>query len=101
MKELVDYFEKTLRMMIREEIHFALENRGEPEKPALDLPKKLMNTKEAAEYCGVSDLTLYRSRKGCEIGFFRIGNRILFSVEKHLIPFLESRERKPLRMRSR
>ncbi len=100
MKELLDYFETTLRRLIREEIRSALETYRDPEEPALYSPKKLMNTKEAAEYCGVSDLTLYRSRKNCEIGFFRIGNRVLFSVEKHLIPFLESRERKSFGMRS-
>lgn len=52
--------------------------------------EKLLNIKEAAEFLGVSTVTLWRNGK--EIGCYRIGNRRLFSKEKHLLPFLEKKE---------
>ena len=52
--------------------------------------EKLLNIKEAADFLGISTVTLWRNGK--EIGCYRIGNRRLFSKEKHLIPFLEKRE---------
>jgi len=98
MQELINHFENALRRIIREEINVLLET-----IPKLAAPvekqkqsEKPLTTKEAAEYCGVSPVTLWRLRRTGEIGFFRIGNRALYSVEKHLIPFLETRERKPI-----
>ncbi len=94
MREILEEIKKTLRRIIREEIRFALQLREESPAPVERPPPKLMNTKEAALYCGISEVTLWRIRKKSEIGFFRVGNRLLYSVEKHLDQFLESRERK-------
>jgi excisionase family DNA binding protein len=57
--------------------------------------EKLLSIKEASKFLGVSPVTLHRILKREEIGFFRVGYRILFSKEKHLFPFLEKRERQP------
>ena len=59
--------------------------------PALSEP--LMNETEAAKFLGISRMTLLRKRKANEIGFFRVGFRVLYSKEKHLIPFLERCEK--------
>lgn len=53
----------------------------------------LMNEQEAAKFLGVSKMTLLRKRNAEEIGFYRVGFRVLYSKEKHLIPFLESCEK--------
>lgn len=101
LQELIQEIEKTLRKIIREEIPSSFE--GREETPALEkLPERdrLLNRKEAADYCRISEITLWRMRQDSAIGSFRVGNRLLYSVEKHLIPFLESRERKPSPRRS-
>jgi excisionase family DNA binding protein len=48
---------------------------------------------EAAKFLGISKMTLLRKRSAGIIGFFRVGFRVLYSNEKHLIPFLESCEK--------
>ncbi len=53
----------------------------------------LMSEAEGAKFLGVSKMTLLRYRKAKKIGHFRIGFRVLYSKEKHLLPFLEERER--------
>ncbi|HEX8286974.1 MAG TPA: helix-turn-helix domain-containing protein [Pyrinomonadaceae bacterium] len=58
----------------------------------MDIKESLMNEKEAAAFLGVSRITLLRKRKNKEINFFRIGHRILYSREKHLLPFLDKCE---------
>lgn len=55
----------------------------------------LLSEEEAAHFLGVSKMTLFRSRNAGNIGFFRVGNRILYSKEKHLQPYLHGRENKP------
>jgi len=60
-------------------------------QPSLNEP--LMNEMEAAKFLGISRMTLLRMRKANEIGFFRVGFRVLYSKEKHLIPFLEQCEK--------
>lgn len=60
-------------------------------QPALNEP--LINEIEAARFLGISRMTLLRKRNANEIGFFRVGFRVLYSKEKHLIPFLEQCER--------
>jgi excisionase family DNA binding protein len=50
--------------------------------------------KAAAEYIGVSLITLDRALRDGEIGHYRIGRRILFS-EEHLNDFLALNEQPP------
>jgi hypothetical protein len=57
------------------------------------LNNPLMNESQAAEFLGISRMTLLRKRNANEIGFFRIGFRVLYSKEKHLIPFLQTCEK--------
>jgi excisionase family DNA binding protein len=52
-----------------------------------------MNEVEAAKFLGISRMTLLRKRNAGEIGFYRVGFRVLYSKEKHLIPFLETCEK--------
>lgn len=57
------------------------------------LNEPLMNETAAAKFLRISRMTLLRKRNANEIGFFRVGYRVLYSKEKHLIPFLEQCER--------
>lgn len=57
------------------------------------LNEPLMNEIEAAKFLGISRMTLLRKRNDKKIGFFRVGFRILYSKEKHLLPFLKDCER--------
>ncbi len=76
MHELLEEIERTLRRIIREEIRSALEPREETTALVEKPPERqgLLNTKEAAAYCRVSEVTLWRMRKNSVIGFFRVGN---------------------------
>ena len=47
----------------------------------------LLNKQEAADFLGVSLATLWRL--GAEINCYRIGRRVFFSKEKHLLPYRE------------
>ncbi len=53
----------------------------------------LMNEIAAAKFLGISRMTLLRKRNAQEIGFYRVGFRVLYSKEKHLLPFLEGCEK--------
>lgn len=55
----------------------------------------LLSVKEASKFLGISQVTLHRILKRREIGFFRVGYRILFSKEQHLFPFLQKCEKQP------
>jgi excisionase family DNA binding protein len=55
----------------------------------------LLSEKQAAQWLGISRITLLRARKAGRVGAYRIGARVLYSEEKHLLPFLELCERKP------
>lgn len=59
-----------------------------------NLTEPLMNETQAAKFLGISRMTLLRKRNNGEIKFFRVGFRVLYSKEKHLLPFLESCEKK-------
>lgn len=59
------------------------------------IEEKLLSVKEASKFLGISSVTLHRILKREEIGCFRVGNRILFSKENHLFPFLQKREIQP------
>lgn len=61
-------------------------SRSEASAPVLNEP--MMNEADAARFLGISKMTLLRRRKAGEIGFYRVGFRVLYSKEKHLIPFL-------------
>ena len=65
------------------------------EKQAIkpDQNHPLMSEAEAAEFLGVSKMTLLRHRKAKKINYYRLGFRVLYSKEKHLLPFLEEREK--------
>lgn len=60
-------------------------------QPILNEP--LMNEVEAAKFLGISRMTLLRKWNAQEIGFYRVGFRVLYSKEKHLLPFLEQCEK--------
>lgn len=51
------------------------------------------NEREAAQRIGVSRITLLRARKRGEIGFYRVGSRVIYS-EAHIRAFLDDAERK-------
>jgi excisionase family DNA binding protein len=58
-----------------------------------ELNEPLLSETEAAKFLGISKMTLLRKRNSGEIKFFRVGFRVLYSKEKHLVPFLEKCER--------
>lgn len=68
-------------------------NSGATEPNPSNLNEPLINEIEAAKFLGISRMTLLRKRNASEIGFYRVGFRVLYSKEKHLIPFLESCEK--------
>ena len=57
------------------------------------LNEPLLNESEAARFLGISRMTLLRKRNAGEIKFFRVGYRVLYSKEKHLLPFLTECEK--------
>ena len=59
-----------------------------------NINEPLMNETQAAKFLGISRMTLLRKRNSSEIKFFRVGFRVLYSKEKHLVPFLERCEQK-------
>lgn len=61
---------------------------------------KKFNRVEAAEYCGVSTITIDRALAKNLIGHFKIGRRIIMAQE-HLDEFLRNCERKPLESKPR
>jgi hypothetical protein len=63
------------------------------EMSAHQITAPLYSETKAAEFLGISKMTLLRKRNAGEIGFFRVGFRVLYSKEKHLLPFLESCEK--------
>lgn len=78
---------------------FGQQNERGNETPVADeIPQNindpLLSEAEAAKFLGISKMTLLRKRNAGNIGFFRVGFRVLYSKEKHLIPFLEQCERK-------
>ncbi len=56
------------------------------------MTEPLLSEAEAAEFLGISKMTLLRRRTAAEIRYFKVGHRVLYSKEKHLIPFLEQCE---------
>jgi excisionase family DNA binding protein len=67
--------------------------RESPPKQAPPAPsKKLLNTKEAAEYLGVSVFTIYKLSAGGQLPHYKVGSRTLFR-EEQLLDWLASHER--------
>ena len=80
-----------------------LEQRSEPingspyvtDMGSVDPPgvvEPLLSEAEAARFLGISKMTLLRKRNAGLIGFFQVGIRILYSKEKHLLPYLANCE---------
>ncbi|MBK9214654.1 MAG: recombinase family protein [Chloracidobacterium sp.] len=70
---------------------------GHLEQPPSNIPQEplnepLLSEAEAAIFLGISKSTLLRKRNAGLIGFFQVGFRILYSKEKHLMPYLTSCE---------
>ena len=63
------------------------------ETSSSNITEPLMNETEAARFLGISRMTLLRKRNAGEIKFFRVGHRVLYSKEKHLVPYLERCEK--------
>jgi len=57
-----------------------------------EVSEPLMSELEAAKFLGISKMTLLRKRNTGLIGFFRVGFRVLYSKEKHLLPYLAACE---------
>ena len=64
-----------------------------PQKEDSTGSKPLLSEKEAANFLGVSKMTLLRKRKAKLIKHYRVGIRVLYSKQDHLIPFLKRNER--------
>ncbi|MFN2501742.1 MAG: helix-turn-helix domain-containing protein [Pyrinomonadaceae bacterium] len=69
-----------------------------PPKPDIDprdspdVIEPLLSEAEASRFLGISKMTLLRQRSAGLIGFFRVGIRVLYSKEKHLLPYLANCE---------
>ena len=57
------------------------------------ITEPLLSEAEAAAFLGISKITVLRKRNVGEIGYFRVGYRVLYSKEKHLVPYLERCEK--------
>ena len=60
---------------------------------------KLMNVAEAAQFLNVAPITIWRKLgrgKGNkkEMDCYKVGRRVLFSKENHLLPYLKRNEEK-------
>jgi hypothetical protein len=64
------------------------------EPTASSISEPLLSEAEAAMFLGISRMTLFRKRNADEIGYFRVGSRIRYSREKHLIPYLQRHEKR-------
>lgn len=71
----------------------AAQSPSDSNSPPLALTEPLLNEAEAARFLGISRMTLLRKRKAGEIKYFRVGFRVLYSKEKHLLPFLHGCEK--------
>lgn len=54
----------------------------------------LLSEAEAAHFLGMSKMTMLRKRLAGVIRFYRLGFRVLYSKEKHLLPYLEICEKR-------
>lgn len=54
----------------------------------------LRDRKQAAEFLGVSVITIDRNVKNKKLGCYRVGTRVLFDENEHLLTFLKKCEQK-------
>ncbi len=54
--------------------------------------EKKLDRQQAADYLGVSVITIDRAVAQKKLSCFRVGRRVLFDREKHLDAFLEKNE---------
>lgn len=59
-----------------------------------EVQEKLLSAKETVVRLGISKPTLCRLMQKGQIGYYRVGTRVLFS-DKHITAFLQACERKP------
>lgn len=66
---------------------------GDTENVAKQSPIETIFTEtEAAKFMKVSRMTVLRLRQKGQLKFYRVGFRVLYSLEKHITPFLDSCE---------
>lgn len=63
-----------------------------PSTKEVNQTDEIYNISQAATFLKISPLTIYRLRKKGKIKFYRVGTRITFSKNKHLLPFIDSCE---------
>ncbi len=71
-------------------------NGGDAAHIKTEIRESLLSEAQAAKFLGVSKMTLSRKRIAGDISFFRVGSRILYSKEKHLLVYLSRNENKCL-----
>ncbi len=69
------------------------EGNCENKSKTLVIDEPLMSEVQAAKFLGISKMTMMRRRKAKKIKYYRVGFRVLYSKEKHLIPYLEECEK--------
>ncbi len=50
---------------------------------------KILTEPEAEQFLRLSRMSLIRNRQSGRLGFFRLGGRVAYSMQRHLLPFLE------------
>lgn len=71
-------------------------NGGDAAQAKAEIRESLLSEAQAAKFLGVSKMTLSRKRIAGDISFFRVGSRVLYSKEKHLLVYLCKNENKNL-----
>jgi len=92
LKDAIEQIEPWLRNLIREEINRAI-NLPKESASALSQTaetKSVMSIKEVSIFLGISQGTIHRLIRDGRIGHYRVGRRILFSLDDHIRPFLET-----------
>ena len=62
---------------------------NQPTSPVDSTAETLLTEKEAADYMKISAMTVGRLRKAGKLPFYRIGFRVVYSIENHIRPFLQ------------
>src|SRR4030095_300591 len=90
---LFEQIEPFLRQIIREEVQAVLLEADRSQRSPLvaQRSKSLMSVKGLAKSLGISEGMVHRLRREGGLGFYRVGRRILFSLDEHVRPFLANR----------